>query len=40
MAQLYSERLLQGQTLEQVGADNVALRLAEEDPEGVVHLFN
>ena len=34
MAQLYTERLLAGHTVEQVGADNIAHRLASENIEG------
>lgn len=40
MAQLYTERLLAGHTVEQVGADNIAHRLASENIEDIFHLLN
>lgn len=40
MAQLYTERLLAGHTVEQVGADNIAYRLATENVEDIFHLLN
>ena len=40
MAHLYTECLLAGRTVEQVGADNIAYRLANENTESVFHLLN
>ena len=40
MAQLYTERLLAGRTVEQVGADNISYRLATENVEAIFHLLN
>lgn len=40
MALLYTGQLLSSKTVEQVGADNIAYRLATENPESIVHLLN
>lgn len=40
MAQLYTERLLAGRTVEQVGADNISYRLATENVEAIFNLLN
>lgn len=40
MARLYTECLLAGRTIEQVGADNIAYRLATENAESVLHILN
>lgn len=40
MAQLYIEQLLSGRTLEQVGADRIAYRLAVENDESIVQMLN
>ena len=40
MAQLYTEELLAGKTLEQAGAGRIAQRLATESVESIVHMLN
>jgi hypothetical protein len=40
MAHLYTECLLAGRTVEQVGADNIAYRLAAENAESALHILN
>ena len=40
MAQLYLEQLLNGNTVEEVGAGGIALALASENAESVFHKFN
>lgn len=40
MALLYTGQLLSSKTVEQVGADNIAYRLATENPESIVRLLN
>lgn len=40
MAHLYTECLLAGRTVEQVGADNIAYRLATENAESALHILN
>ncbi|GAB1826393.1 AAA family ATPase [Turicimonas sp. TL08] len=40
MALLYTGQLLSSKTVEQVGAENLAYRLATENPESIVHLLN